>query len=152
MLVAAELLKQSHKRAANASADGPSEGSKKLQTSDIRIKAKVRYLDNGSVSVETHHGIVFYEIKVLVFMLVHLFSFPERKAGKMCWGTGWTLDPSQSTEHNRVVIIQLMDTAQQGAVSTTIFHMGSLSQFETSTKSIDRSVLSRIFVSQRQEE
>ena len=96
-MVAAELLKQSHKRAANASADGPSEGSKKLQTSDIRMKAKVKYLDNGSVSVETHHGAVFYEIKVLVFMLVHLFSFPERKARKMCWGYG--LDPRPKSKH-----------------------------------------------------
>ena len=84
MLVAADILKQSHKRGANTSADGPSEGSKKQQTSDIRMKAKVKYLENGSVSVETHHGIVFYEIKALVFMLVHLFSFPERKARKMC--------------------------------------------------------------------
>ena len=69
----------------------------------------MKYLADGMLSVETRKGTYFYEIKVLVFMLVKLYGYSMERARKMCWGYG--LDQRPKPAHRAR---SCLDTSKDG--------------------------------------
>ena len=80
----AEQVAAPQKRKEGPAGDAEADKHKKR----LKIGSRADYSPTGHSGIDNGDEVVFYEVAVLIFMLIEIYSYSPDKASKMCFGFG----------------------------------------------------------------